>query len=763
MAMDDLELDMLRDSLGRFLREQYSFSQRGQVIAGQSAGRWAEFAANGWLAAVFAEQHGGIGGGPQALAVLARELGRALVPEPVIENLLGGLVLERLDGAGHGEILAGLMDGSRRLVLAVTESADGTWQATDTRVTEDGSGLRLSGAKRVVIGGDQADLFLVLAGDQSGCQRLLLVEADRPGVIRHAYPLVDGGRACDLRFEQVALDAEALIGTAPDTASVLENIADLAAMAACWEAVGAMERVFAITLEYLKQRVQFGRPLAANQALQHRLVDMLVRLQESEALSRQALLACAADDPVQRGAAVSAAKVGVSQAARLIAQEAVQMHGGIGTTDEAAVSHYFKRLLSLEVLAGGVVNHQQRLAALLGGGQTGGLRLSAGEQAFCDELRDFIRANLDPATAARIASGQHPDKRDYLQWEQALAARGWLAYTWSREDGGPGWSVRQQFLFEFVLAEMDAPTIIPFGIKMVGPVLLKYGTEAQRRRHLPGILNSTVWWCQGYSEPGAGSDLAALSLRAERRGDRYVLNGQKIWTSTAHWADWMFALVRTQRESRPQDGISFLLIEMNSPGIEVRPIVALDGHHGFNEVFFKDVEVPAENLVGEEGKGWSCAKYLLSHERLEVVSLPQIHVSLKRLRSAVEQQDLRLRPDVWVRWLDIEVRTRAIEARVLDLLDQMMSGGAPGPEVSGLKIRGTELSQDILQLSMDLAGLDALPYDFGKASGASRPLYPHAITAQNTTGAHLYRRAWTILGGSTEIQKNIMAKTLLGL
>lgn len=396
------------------------------------------------------------------------------------------------------------------------------------------------------------------------------------------------------------------------------------------------------------------------------------------------------------------------------------------------------------------------------------MHLSEADHALCEQIRSFIRANLHPDTAAKVAAGHHPDKLDYVRWEQALATKGWLAYTWPAEQGGPGWSVLQQYLFEQVLAEMDAPSIIPFGVKMVGPVLNRFGSEAQKREHLPGVLSSTRWWCQGYSEPGAGSDLAALSTRAERHGDHYTVNGQKIWTSTANWADWMFALVRTSRETRRQDGISFLLIDMKTPGIEVRPILSLDGHHGFNEVFFTDVQVPLANRVGEEGAGWTCAKYLLEHERLEVVSLPQIKQALKRLRLAArERMDGAAAPadaaDFRARLVDMEIRTLAIEARVMDLLALMMAGGSPGPEVSGLKIRGTELSQDILELTMEAAGRHALPFAFAACAAPARPLARVPQFADGAASAYMYRRAWTILGGSTEIQKNIMSKALLGL
>ena len=394
--------------------------------------------------------------------------------------------------------------------------------------------------------------------------------------------------------------------------------------------------------------------------------------------------------------------------------------------------------------------------------------LTAADQAFSDEVSDFVAANLNTQTAERVARGEHLTKAEYVDWEQALARKGWLAYTWSRQEGGPGWPITRQFIFEQVTADMNAPSITPFGIKMVGPVINAFGTPEQKARHLPGILHSTTWWCQGYSEPSAGSDLASLSTRAERRGDRYVVNGQKIWTSSAHFADWIFALVRTTRDAKRQQGISFLLIDMKTPGIEVRPIVSANGWHGFNSVFFTDVEVPAENLIGEQDKGWTYAKYLLSHERLEVVSLPQLKLAMKGLRAAADYQPAhgqRMRDDPAFRTklVDCDVRLAALEARVFDMLAEIADGGSPGPEVSGLKIRSTELAQDIFEHMMDAAGYQALPYDFASGGVPGQRLSKVPDFSAGATSNYLYRRAWSILGGSNEIQRNIMSKAVLGL
>ena len=250
------------------------------------------------------------------------------------------------------------------------------------------------------------------------------------------------------------------------------------------------------------------------------------------------------------------------------------------------------------------------------------LALKPEHKAFADEVRAFAQKNLSPATREKTFFGKHYDRDDHMAWQQALGRQGWLAYTWPKKYGGPGWDVTQRFLFENVLAEEGAPRIIPFGPKMVGPVIYTFGSDAQKERFLPGIRQSTVAWCQGYSEPGAGSDLANLRTKAVRDGEHYIVNGQKTWTSFAHWADWIFCLVRTNPDAKAQEGISFLLIDMKTPGVTVRPIIMLDGAHHVNDVFLDNVKVPVEDRIGKEGEGWTCAKSLLANERLGIAEVP---------------------------------------------------------------------------------------------------------------------------------------------
>jgi alkylation response protein AidB-like acyl-CoA dehydrogenase len=390
------------------------------------------------------------------------------------------------------------------------------------------------------------------------------------------------------------------------------------------------------------------------------------------------------------------------------------------------------------------------------------LALKLEHKAFADGIRAFARKNLSPATKAKTFSGKHYDKDDHIRWQQALGKQGWLAYTWPKKYGGPGWDVTQRFLFENVLAEEGAPRIIPFGVKMVGPVIYTFGNDEQKERFLPGIRSSEVSWCQGYSEPGAGSDLANLRTRAELDGDHYVVNGQKTWTSYAHWGDWIFCLVRTDPKAKPQEGISFLLIDMKTAGVTVRPIIMLDGAHAVNDVFFDNVRVPVANRIGKENEGWTCAKFLLANERLGIAEVPASKRGVRALRDIagdVSSAD----PSFKEKIADVDLQVQALEMSELRALSTMALGGAPGPEVSTLKVRGSEIQQRIAELAMEAAGEYAAPYQPGMLFQDSNETPVGPDHAPPAAPRYFNMRKTSIYGGSTEIQKNIVSKMVLGL
>ena len=389
-------------------------------------------------------------------------------------------------------------------------------------------------------------------------------------------------------------------------------------------------------------------------------------------------------------------------------------------------------------------------------------RFSDEETAFRAEVRAFLQQAWTPELATRIDDdASYPQA--IVEWQRRLFERGWVAPGWPKAHGGCAWSPTQRYLYELERSAIGAPEVLPFGIKMVGPVIIKFGSEAQKQRFLPRILRGQDWWCQGYSEPGAGSDLASLKTRAERAADHYIVNGSKIWTTYAQYADWMFCLVRTEASARRQDGISFLLIDMKTPGITVRPIVSIDGVHSLNEVFFENVMVPVANLIGEQDKGWTYAKSLLAHERTAIAGVGDSKRRIQQLRALARRETSGGRPLLddpllQARLADIEIELMALETMELRALFEASKGRGPGAESSVLKIKGTELQQAIQQLMMDMAG----SYGAVLQGGLSNAALGHDF-GDAARRAFMYGRAATIYGGSNEVQKNITAKAALGL
>jgi alkylation response protein AidB-like acyl-CoA dehydrogenase len=396
------------------------------------------------------------------------------------------------------------------------------------------------------------------------------------------------------------------------------------------------------------------------------------------------------------------------------------------------------------------------------------LDFSADDLAFRDEIRRFIEENYPAELRARQESGEELGREDFMSWHRILGRRGWSAPAWPKEYGGPGWNAIQRFIFAEELARAGTVPILPFGINMVSPVIQTFGTPEQKQRFLPPTLAGDIWWCQGYSEPGAGSDLAGLSTRAVRDGDHYVVNGQKTWTTLAQFADWGFFLVRTDPAAKKQEGISFLLIDMTSPGVTVRPIITLDGAHEVNEVWLEDVRVPVENRVYEENKGWTCAKFLLAHERTGIAGVARSKRALERLREAATSESEDGRPldqdPFFIRKMtEVEIQLMALEYTELRTLARESAGKGPGPESSLLKIEGTVIQQRISELSLEAAGRYGAPHLRGGDAPGDNTLPVGPKSARGTADTYFNMRKTSIYGGSNEIQRNIIAKAVLGL
>ncbi|MBT6352339.1 acyl-CoA dehydrogenase family protein [Luminiphilus sp.] len=386
---------------------------------------------------------------------------------------------------------------------------------------------------------------------------------------------------------------------------------------------------------------------------------------------------------------------------------------------------------------------------------------SAEDLAFRDEVRGFFEKAFTPEVLKRLRSSDY--KEAIEDWQKKLYEQGWIAPNWPAEHGGTGWTATQKYIYETERSLAGIPSVVPFGLVMVANVIIAYGTDEQKSYFLPRILKSEDWWCQGYSEPGSGSDLASLKTKAERDGDDFIINGAKIWTTYAQYADWIFCLVRTDNSGKKQEGITFILVDMKTEGIKVNPIISIDNHHSLNEVEFNNVRVPAKNVVGEVGKGWTVAKALLAHERTGIAGVADVKRAVRVIKEVAAKEEnggqrLLDDPGFQQRLADIEVELMALEFTELRTLATQAAGGFPGPESSLLKIKGTELQQATQELLMEIAAYyqGVLPTD----------LDSNALGHEFATDArrsYMYGRAATIYGGSNEVQKNIIAKYVLGL
>ena len=397
------------------------------------------------------------------------------------------------------------------------------------------------------------------------------------------------------------------------------------------------------------------------------------------------------------------------------------------------------------------------------------LRFTPEEEAFRDEVRHFIRAEIPESIRHRVAEGRHPTREEMVTTQRILNKRGWAVPHWPAEWGGQSWTPVQRYIYQEELMQASVPMPLDFNVSMVGPVIAAFGSEAQKRRFLPPTANLDIWWCQGFSEPGSGSDLASLKTSAKRDGDHYIVNGQKTWTTLAQYADWIFCLVRTDPQAKKQEGISFLLIDMKTPGITVRPITLIDGGHEVNEVFFDDVRVPAENLVGQENKGWDYAKFLLGNERTGIARIGLSKARIRRIKDLARKVPSG-EGSVWDdadfrgRVTQVEIELKALEMTQLRVVSNRRAGNTPDPASSILKIKGSELQQATTELLLEMVGPYAQPYrDPDAPDEARRNDFPGFDWADAVAPAYFNWRKVSIYGGSNEIQRNIIAKAILGL
>jgi alkylation response protein AidB-like acyl-CoA dehydrogenase len=768
--------ELLNDSVGRYLRDAYGLPQRAAILAsaeGFSREHWRFFADVGLLALPFSEEDGGFGGSLADVASVMQPLGEHLVVEPFLPCvvLAGRLLAHSASPELRQRWLKPLMAGEALVGLAHMERGQRGGRADcAARLTGHAAQYRLNGTKLCVPAPGSLDALLVTAHDAHGELAVCIVPPAQNGVRVRPYRTIDGHLVGEFIFEDAVIGPEQVVPF-EDARGALAEVLDYAAVCACGEALGCLRAVVKLTVDYARQRKQFGQPIGSFQAIKHRLVDCSIRVQLAESML---LRACVDDDPQWR-ASVPAAKAMISRYALAAGHEAIQIHGAIGLTDEYAVSHYHKRIVMLHSLLGDPDSSTDRFIERTRTKPGSGVVelplhafLSEGELQFQREVREFLADALDEriVQATRRQTGTYAERETVLAWQRVLYQKGWLATLWPPELGGTGWSPVQRFLFEYECAAAGAPEQVPMGLRYVGPVIAKYGSDWQKSYFLPRILSGEDYWAQGFSEPGAGSDLAAIKTTAVPDGEHYIVNGSKIWTTHAHFANWIFCIVRTAKAARPQEGVSFLLIELNSPGVTVEPIPLLAVDHEVNQVFFDNVRVPSSHLVGEAGCGWEYTKFLLEFERGGGLFCGRMRWELHLLRDLVDGAD----PDRWNdrvvahRLARLEFRLMALEMFELRQVDAMQAGTAPGVGGSISKLLGSELQKDITEAGMHLSGLAGLEMESQRPLPDPETIGFAGIDLELVAAArYLNLRAASIYGGSSEIQREIIAKHLLDL
>ena len=774
-----VDVEAFRDS-ARALLARHGGAARVRAWRAQPSGFeravWSEIAAAGWPAVLVPEAAGGLGLRAEHAAAIAQEVGRALLPEPfVAAGVLAPCLLSLLPaGERRDRLLEGVLSGACIAGVAWQEHEGAIEPGACGAVARCAGGrFVLDGCKRWAVPGPGADGWLVTArmaagGSDAGANApltLFWLPADTPGVRGEAQPRIDGSPMGLLHLEAVDLPGDALLASGAGAEHALAQALDMARLMQAAELLGVARRAFDDTLEYLKTRVQFGKPIGANQALQHRMVDAYLQLELADAaLAEQ--LALIAREPEELAAAGSRCKARCSEAALNVTRLAIQFHGAMGYTDECGVGLYAKRAMQLAAWLGNARAHRARYQRLARGRAQRTAQAPAvpdpgefpshadwgalDDASFRAMVRGFFRTHYPPALRDVPRRLHWPEIRD---WYMTLSRQGWLAPSWPREWGGMALPPDKLLAFIEEQESHGVARMPDQGLINLGPMLIGFGTEAQKRKWLPPILAGEHIWCQGYSEPGAGSDLASLRTEAVADVDDFIVNGQKIWTTLAMDATHIFMLVRTGKFARKQEGISFLLADLSSPGVTVRPIPNIAGEEEFCEVFLDNVRVPRANLVGELHQGWHLAKALLGHERIFVGSPKTPQYALGRLRVMGQALGLADEPAFAERYAQLELDVADLRSLYARFADIVKRGGELPPSVSLLKIWATETYTRIGAALMEAAAEHGGA--LGMVEAGSETIAP--------LGPLMNSMVTTIYGGTNEIQRNIVARQVLGL
>ncbi len=763
---------MSNDTVEAFRDSARDFLSRSETIArvrslreskeGFDRASWQSLANAGWPAVFIPEQDGGLGLHLREMSAIAEEVGKHLLPEPYIASTVqatvalsrcpqGGLRSLLLEQLCTGELIAGLAWQEQLGQLSCEQ--------TTTRVKRTGDGYALTGFKRFVVPGPGADGWLVLAMDAS-TPILLWLPKDCDGVSSADLRCVDGSIVQEMNFKDAFVPASHVLAQGPAVLAAVDEANDYARIIQSAELLGVMRHSLGATLEYLNTRKQFGRQIGSFQALKHRAVDAYIQVELSAACLGEVLSLMEAGGA---GSLLSSrVKSRCASAALLVTRMAIQFHGAMGYTDECDIGLYFKRALHLSSWLGNVEQHRKRYfkecppeaeldrAQLSTEFPKDADWESMPEAEFRNMLRGFY-SEYYPEHMRNVPRRLY--WHEIKDWYMTLSRQGWVAPAWPKKFGGMGLPPEKMIAYVEEQEQYGVARAPDMGVVMIGPLLIQRGSPEQQQKFLPKIIAGEHIWCQGYSEPGAGSDLAALRTEAILDGNEFVVNGQKIWTTLAQDATHMFALVRTDKEAKKQAGISFLLIELDAPGITIRKIKDIGGHEEFCEVFFDNVRVPAENLVGELNQGWTIAKALLGFERIFLGSPKQSRYALSQLNTVAQHLGLMTDPVFASKYAEL----------MLDVADQVagytyfadiVKRGEPLPaSVSLLKIWGTDTYQRICMLLVESAqehGGTGQTNDLGEEGFNIPAILFNAIPS-------------TIYGGSTEIQKEIISKNVLRL
>ena len=765
------EQRMLRDAAIAFT-ERDTHLKRVRGLRGVAPGFdrevWKKMADLGWLGILTPEQYGGQGLGFAELRVVAEELARVLVPEPLTACavLARGVLLHGDNAELKAKLLPALAKGELILGVAWQEQLGGINPAAIEMkaIAQPSGGVVLNGAKRFVTPAAGADGFIVSAL-HAGALCLYYVPADNKGITCTLERRADGTFAGIVQFKDVTIPADRVVATAATANTALTRAIDEATVMAGVELYGVMSRALEIALDYMSTRVQFGKQIGTYQALQHRAVDLYIQ---------KALCVGALDDAIrlldgeasdaERSAAASRAKSRCSDAAFAITRESIRFHGAMGIVDECDIGLYLQRALTLSAWLGNGSEHRRRFARV---SPFEVEEVTASQQRRESPPGTDWNAMNDGDFRMEVRSfleQEYPGHLRYLLrrarwseiggWVAKLAKKGWIAPAWPRELGGMGLSPAKQIIFIEERERWGVCRAPDQGVVMIGPLLMRYGAEEQKQRFLPKIISGEHVWCQGYSEPNAGSDLASLTTEAVLDGDQWVINGRKIWTSLAHDSTHMFLLARTDRNAKRQAGISFFLLDLKTPGVTIRPIPNIEGYAEFCEDVFDNVRIPKENIVGEVNQGWTVAKTLLTFERLHNGGPRRALYTLTKIPAVAQQRGL---------WEDAEFQSKFTRLR-LDVADLASAyqryadiiglGQSPDPGISMLKIWASETHTRLSELLIETAG------DAGNIRDEKLAFGDSEFDLLQTFYAGLHAM---IGAGSNDIQRNVLAKRVLGM